>query len=57
MLTTLSGVTFKVSFSVAKFDRFEDLGPLWRPWNPLRFWRFRSLWLKASRPKLTAKSR
>ena len=25
MLTTLSGVTFKVSLSVAKFDRFEDL--------------------------------
>ena len=25
MLTTLSGVTFLVSLSVAKFDRFEDL--------------------------------
>ena len=25
MLTTLSGETFQVSFSVAKFDRFEDL--------------------------------
>ena len=25
MLTTLSGVTFEVSLSVAKFDRFEDL--------------------------------
>ena len=25
MLTTLSGVTFQVSLSVAKFDRFEDL--------------------------------
>ena len=25
LLTTLSGVTFKVSFSVAKFDRFTDL--------------------------------
>ena len=25
LLTTLSGVTFKVSLSVAKFDRFEDL--------------------------------
>ena len=25
MLTTLSEVTFKVSLSVAKFDRFEDL--------------------------------
>ena len=25
MLTTLSGVTLKVSLSVAKFDRFEDL--------------------------------
>ena len=24
-LTTLSGVTIKVSLSVAKFDRFEDL--------------------------------
>ena len=34
MLTTLSGVTFKVSLSVAKFDRFEDLedqvmDPIW----------------------------
>ena len=25
MLTTLSGETFQVSLSVAKFDRFEDL--------------------------------
>ena len=25
VLTTLSGVTIKVSLSVAKFDRFEDL--------------------------------
>ena len=25
LLTTLSGVTFKVSLSVAKFDRFADL--------------------------------
>ena len=25
MLTTLSGVTFKVSLCVDKFDRFEDL--------------------------------
>ena len=25
LLTTLSGVTFKVSLSVAKFDRFTDL--------------------------------
>ena len=34
--TTFSGVTVKVSLSVAKFDRFEDLEDrLWTIWSQL----------------------